>query len=145
MQVPGVFACSNLTFMPLADSSRAVVEKLRAYVTTQLALSTALTNWPAAALVLDREIDLPKWRYDLRSFRISAAMYDDCRFSLHGHLEAYSGMTDPYLHYRRTCRLDSICTQRTIVLLMDLSSVLGQHCMLAASWLTPHVRVLWAR
>ena len=29
--VPGTFACSNLTYMPLAKSSRSVVEKLKAY------------------------------------------------------------------------------------------------------------------
>ena len=29
--VPGTFACSNLTYMPLAQSSRSVVEKLKAY------------------------------------------------------------------------------------------------------------------
>lgn len=29
--VPGTFACSNLSYMPLEKSSRSVVEKLRAY------------------------------------------------------------------------------------------------------------------
>ena len=30
--VPGTFACSNFSYMPLANSSRAVVAKLRAYL-----------------------------------------------------------------------------------------------------------------
>lgn len=29
--VPGTFACSNMSYMPLAESSRSVVEKLQAY------------------------------------------------------------------------------------------------------------------
>lgn len=31
MTVPGTFACSNLTYMPLEESSKIVVEKLQAY------------------------------------------------------------------------------------------------------------------
>ena len=66
-------------------------------VITQLALSTALPNWPTAAIVLD----LPKWRYCVAFGRYVRTMCVD----FIGHLEAC--MTDLYLNYWRERKFDS--------------------------------------